>query len=186
MIKTLWGAAVLALSLCMDCFAVTACSSVTLRDLTGRRALSIALLFSVVHVAFLATGWFLGDLLSGYVASLTDWIGCLLLLYVGGSMVVEAFRQETVRDLNRLRNLLPAAVATSIDAMAVGVSLSMNDASLRSLALEAPVLFVCTFLIVLLAVFFGSRVGKRFDRVAQIAGGCVLIFMGFNILFNWI
>lgn len=187
MIDTLWGAFALALSLCMDCFAVTTCSSVTLRRLTAGRALYIGLIFSLVHVGFLTLGWVLGDLVAGYVEQIAQWICFLLLLYVGGSMLVQSFRNNLeVRDLNGLRNILPGAVATSIDAMAVGVSLSMSGEKPGPLAVKAAVLFVVTFVLVVTGVYSGHRIGRRFGNVAQGIGGVVLIFIGLDLLFGWI
>ncbi|MBR1871681.1 MAG: manganese efflux pump [Bacteroidales bacterium] len=150
-------------------------------------ALWIALIFALVHIGLLFAGWAFGDVVAAYVEKAAHWIGFLLLLFVGGSMLAESFRRECeVRDLGSLRNILLGAVATSIDAMAVGASLSMEGESLRGIAFKSAVLFVFTIITVVTGMFCGHRIGHRYGKIAQGIGGIVLIFIGLNVLFGWI
>ena len=173
----------LAVSLCADCFAVSLCSGVTMKDVSRKKVLLVALVFGVVQAAFLFAGYFFGDLFVGYVEKFAHWIGFLLLLYVGGSMILEAIKgEEEARDLNGIRNILVASVATSIDALAVGISLSMDMEPVRSALLKAVAVLIVTMISVVAGILGGRKIGTRFGRGAEIAGGTVLILIGLNIL----
>ena len=173
----------LAVSLCADCFAVTACSSVTLRDLSWKRILAVAVAFAVVQTGLLLIGWAFGDLFVGFIGKVAPVVGFLLLLYVGGSMILSVWKGDgETRDLDGLRNVLIGAVATSIDAFAVGISLSMDGNGPGDIAVKAAAVFVVTFLSVVLGMKGGSAVGKRYGHTAQLAGGVVLIAIGLDIL----
>ena len=173
----------LAVSLCADCFAVSLCSGVTMNDVTRRRVSLVALVFGLVQAAFLLAGYFFGDLFVGYVEKSAHWIGFLLLLYVGGSMILEAIRgKEEARDLNGVRNILVASVATSIDALAVGISLSMDMEPVRSALLKA--VLTVTVISVVAGILGGRKIGARFGRGAEAVGGIVLILIGLNILLD--
>lgn len=177
----------LAASLCADCFAVSTCSSVTLEDISWRKILPIALAFGVVQTALMALGWLFGDIFVGHIHKIASLIGFLLLLYVGGSMILEAVKNEDeARDLNGLKNVVIGAVATSIDAFAVGVSLSMGFVPLGKMMMNLVAVFAVTMLSVIGGMFGGQKIGQRFDRPAEIIGGCVLILIGLNILLGFI
>ena len=121
----------LALSLCADCFAVSLCSSVTLKNAGWRDVLLTALAFAVIQSALLLAGCLLGDLFYGLVETVSGIIGFVLLAYVGGSMLVEGIRGcGEGKNLNGWKNILLGGVATSIDAAAVGVSQSMSGSGL--------------------------------------------------------
>ena len=173
----------LAASLCADCFAVSLCSSVTLRKIDWKAVSVVALSFAVIQSGLLLAGWLLGNLFVGLVEKASHVIGFLLLLYVGGSMLLEGIKGETEsRDLNGLRNVVIGGVATSIDALAVGVSQSMSGQLWSGFA---P-LFVCVFAItavsVLAGIVGGKAIGSRAGRISEIAGGVVLILIGISIL----
>ena len=189
-------AILLAVSLCADCFAVTTCSSVTLKSVTWRKVLVIAVVFAVVQTLLMLIGWLFGDLFVGFVNKAARWIGFLLLLYVGGSMMLEGIKgKEEVRDLNGFKNVIIGAVATSIDALAVGISMSFGQVGQDALAVDHAVMintmiadhvavFVVTMLSVFAGMYGGYRVGRRFGRPAEIVGGLVLICIGLGILFG--
>ncbi len=177
----------LAASLCADCFAVSTCSSVTLKGISWRKILPIAFVFGVVQTALMALGWLFGDIFAGHIQKVAGFVGFLLLLYVGGSMIREALRNEgEAHDLNGLKNVVIGAVATSIDAFAVGVSLSMGFVPLGRMMMNLAAVFVVTILSVVGGMFGGQRIGCRFGRPAEILGGCVLILIGLNILLGFI
>lgn len=176
-----------ALSLCADCFAVSTCSSVTLKEVRWNTVAWIAFVFGVVQAGLMVIGWAFGDLFVGYIEKIANIIGFLLLLYVGGSMIKEAVggECETV-NLNGLKNVILGAIATSIDAFAVGISLSMDKESPSDLMWKAVAVFICTFLSVVAGMFGGHKIGHRFGKMAEIVGGIVLIAIGLNILFDFV
>lgn len=179
------AALLFALSLCADCFAVSACSSVTLKELSWRRVIPVASAFAVIQTGLLLTGWLFGDLLSGFVGRLAPYIGLVLLLYVGGGMVLSAIKGSSeTRDLNGLTNILLGGVATSIDALAAGMSLSMEGDSLSDILMKAAAVFAVTFISVILGIKGGIIAGRRYGRPVLLAGGIVLILIGLNIVFN--
>ena len=181
------GAIILAISLCADCFAVSTCSSVTLESISWRKVAPIAFAFGVIQALLMLLGWAFADLFVGYVERIADIVGFLLLLYVGGGMILEAFSDESeVRDLNGLRNVVVGGIATSIDAFAVGISLSMGKTPHAEVAADIIAVFFVTILSVVAGMFWGQRIGRRFGKVAEVMGGAVLIFIGLNILFDFI
>ena len=189
-------AILLAISLCADCFAVTTCSSITLKSVTWRKVLQIALVFAFVQTLLMLVGWLFGDLFVGFIHKAAKLIGFLLLLYVGGSMILEGVKgKEEPRDLNGMRNIIIGAFATSIDALAVGVSMSLGQVGQDPMAVDHAMMintmiadhvavFIVTMLSVFAGMFGGYRVGRRYGRPAEIVGGIVLIGIGIGILFG--
>ena len=173
----------IAASLCADCLAVSLCSGVTLRDVRWKRVLGVALAFAVIQSGLLLIGWAFGHLFVGFVEKASHWIGFLLLLYVGGSMLLEGIRgEEEVRNLDGWKNVLIGGVATSIDALAVGVAQSMEDVSWRGFLPLLLSVFAVTALSVIAGLRGGSAIGTRFGRWAEIVGGIVLIGIGVSVL----
>ncbi|MCF0166405.1 MAG: manganese efflux pump [Bacteroidales bacterium] len=180
-------AILVAMSLCMDCLAVSICSSISVRSISRAEVIRIGLVFAFVQTGLMAVGWFFGDLLVGYVEKFAHWIGFLLLLYVGGSMVKESFSKTCeVRNLSGIRNVILGAIATSIDALAVGISLSMEGASseggVKYVIATSIALWVCTLLSVFIGMFAGHILGHKFGRWAELAGGIVLLAIGVSFL----
>lgn len=98
-------------------------------------------------------------------------------------MVVEALKgKEEARDLNGIRNILIASVATSIDALAVGVSLSMDMEPIRTVLVKTAAVFLVTVVSVIAGILGGRKIGKRFGRGAELIGGLVLVGLGIGIL----
>jgi putative Mn2+ efflux pump MntP len=187
MLTSIAESLLLALSLCADCFAVSTCSSVTLDKISFKKVLPIALAFGFIQMGLMAFGWMFGGIFAERIAAAAKVIGFLLLLYVGGSMILEAVKNEAeVRDLNGIKNVVIGAVATSIDAFAVGVSLSMGFVPPVKMAINLTAVFLVTMLSVICGMFGGQKIGARFGRPAEITGGVVLILIGLNILFEFV
>lgn len=179
-----------AVSLCADCFACTLCSGVTMKKGGAGRIAFIALAFAVIQSGFLLAGWAFGELFVGLISKVSHLIGFLLLLYVGGNMMLEGIRalrgkeEESVR-LDGLKNVVLSGVATSIDALAVGVSQSMVE-STTSFSGILP-LFIAVFVVTAISVVAGLTggrvIGRRYGHWAEIAGGAILIAIGVSFLF---
>lgn len=183
MILTIVSALIFALSLCADCFAVSLCSSVTLKSVRWKEVLRVALAFAVIQTGLLLAGWAFGSFLAGLLTKIAHVIGFLLLLYVGGSMFIEGIRgEDEVKDLNGLKNVIIGGVATSIDALAVGVSLSMDSKPWNEVVPMALAVFAVTALSVVAGIFGGKTIGSKAGRWAEIAGGLVLVGIGVSIL----
>lgn len=176
---------IFACSLCADCFAVSVCSSVTLRKINWFTVGKIAIMFGIIQAGLMAAGFFFGELFVGLVEKAARWIGFLLLLYVGGGMLKEAFENECeVRDLNGLKNIIIGGIATSIDALAVGISLSMDHDSVGDFMFKDAMVFAVTVLSVVVGMFFGHKIGHKLGKVAEACGGIVLICIGLNVLLD--
>lgn len=183
MLITIFTALVFALSLCADCFAVSVCSSVTLPRIDWKSVLKVGLVFAVIQSGLLFAGYEFGDLFVGYIEKAAKWIGALLLWYVGGSMFKEGLENSCeVRDLNGIRNVIIGGIATSIDALAVGISMSLAQVSTEDIVTKTTAVFLITLLSVIVGMFFGHKIGHRFGKIAEIIGGCVLIGIGIGIL----
>ena len=186
----IWEAVLIAVSLCADCFACTLCSGVTLKGATWKTVAGIALAFAVIQAGLLFVGWEFGNLFVGLIEKISHWVGFLLLLYVGGGMLLEGIRAmrghcaaESVR-LDGFRNVVMSGVATSIDALAVGVSQSMVETT-RSFAAFCPLfvsVFVVTALSVVAGLLGGKVLGRQFGHWAEVLGGLVLIGIGVSFL----
>ena len=172
-----------ALSLCADCFAVSLCSGTTLAKVDWKDTLTVASAFAVIQTGLMVLGWAFGSAIVPYVGKVAPWIGFLLLLYVGGSMFIEGVRgKEEVRNLNGFRNILLGGLATSMDALAVGISMSMSGDTFPVIAPKAIAVFMVTFLSVVLGIMGGKALASKVGNIAEIIGGLVLIGIGISIL----
>lgn len=174
----------LSASLCADCFAVALCSSVTMKKVTLAQVLKIALIFAIIQTSFLFVGWAFGDFIARYLMHFVKWIGMGLLVFVGMSMIREAFSEEKPRNLTGFRNIVLAGIADSIDALAVGISMSMAGRNLAGMTVPVVAVFIITALSVIIGIKGGNLIGTRAGKPAAVCGGVVLILLGINILLN--
>lgn len=178
------GILLMALSLSVDSLVVSMSGSVTLGRIRFSKVLGVALVFGFIQAGLLIFGWLIGSSVAVLVHKVAHIIGFLILLYIGGSMTVSAFRKggdESV-DLQGVRHLLLAAVATSIDAFAVGVSLAMSDVSSSDMWLLTAVTGLVTMAAASAGVSCGSLAGRKFGRPAKAVGGLVLVGIGVKLL----
>ena len=171
--------------LSMDAFAVSICKGLGMHRIDYGRALVIALFFGVFQGLMPVIGWALGSTFAVYVTTIDHWIAFALLAAVGGKMLWDAFHDDgdgcccEDDDKLDLRELLMLAIATSIDALAVGISFSFLQIDIVTAAL---VIGCTTFVLSIIGVIVGNRFGVRFEKPAQIVGGIVLIAIGLKIL----
>ena len=182
---TFWPLLLIALGVSADAFAVALTKGLHMRRFNVRHALVIAGTFGLFQAVMPLIGWFLGTQFARYITEIDHWVAFGLLALVGGKMLWEAFssHEDTEVDSDRIdvRRLLILALATSIDALAIGITLAFLPGSI----LEAVVLIgLTTFVLAFLGVFIGRRVGQRFGKPAEIAGGVILILIGTKILID--
>ncbi len=172
------------LSVCTDCFAVSLCSSLSLKKIDAKSVSTIALSFAIIQTLFLLGGWAFGGVFAGLVEKISHWIGFGLLLYVGGSMIWEALsgKEEEAHDLNSFKNIILGGIATSIDALAIGISLSMAGQDWNAIAPRALSVLLFTALSVVLGICFGKSIGQKVGRWVEVIGGLVLIGIGAGIV----
>ena len=175
----------IAVGLSMDAFAVSVCKGLGMHRVNYAHALVIALFFGVFQGLMPVIGWLVGSAFAVYVTAVDHWIAFALLAFVGGKMLWDAFHDEgeeedeTVTHKLNLRELFMLAIATSIDALAVGISFSFLQIDIVAAAL---IIGCTTFVLSLVGVVVGNRFGARFEKPSQIAGGVVLIAIGLKIL----
>ena len=171
-------------SLSMDAFAISVTNGLTLKNFNWRHALWMGIYFGGFQFLMPLIGCFLGSTVSRYVTALGPYISFALLAFIGGKMLLDSFRSSGDEDEGMLtlshKRLLAMAVATSIDALAVGVSFAfMEDVRL----FPSCILIGCTtFVISFLGAMLGSRIPGFSGKKAGILGGLVLIGIGIKLL----
>lgn len=175
---------ILSVGLSMDAFAVSVCKGLSMKK-AGLKSMAVCGgWFGGFQALMPLLGYLLGSLFTGAIAAFDHWIAFGLLVLIGVNMLKEAFSKcDCCDDKNAdlsVKVMFTMAVATSIDALAVGVSLAMaGEVNIWA----AVILIGCTtFLLSALGVKVGSIFGNRFEKKAQAAGGVILIFLGFKIL----
>lgn len=174
------------IGLSMDAFAVAICKGLAMPDKVDRKgALLIALYFGVFQAVMPALGWLLGSQFARYVTQMAPWIAFVLLAWIGGSMIRESLSKEEKEDAEMgavsHKELLVLAVATSIDALAVGVTFSMLELAV-SIGAAVALIGCTTFVISLGGVYVGNVFGARYKGKAEFVGGAILILIGVKIL----
>ena len=172
---------IIAVGLSMDAFAVAVCKGLAMRKMSWRGALIVGLYFGGFQAAMPLAGYLLGTGFSDSISSYDHWIAFLLLAVIGGNMIKEGLSaSDECPDASLdVRNMTLLAIATSIDALAVGVSFAF----LRVNIIPAiSFIGVTTFLLSLVGVKAGNVFGNKYESRAEIAGGVILILMGLKIL----
>jgi putative Mn2+ efflux pump MntP len=166
----------------MDAFAVSISTGMAVAPVTPRHVFRLAFHFGLFQCLMPILGWAIGSTVAGYLRTFNAWLAFALLSYVGGKMLWEAWREsesESRADPTRGMTLVTLCVATSIDAMAVGVSMALVGVSVW---IPAVVIGLVTGALTTAGIVFGSRMGSVFGRWAETAGGCVLILIGLRVL----
>ena len=176
----------LGIGLAMDAFAVSVCKGLGMRRLNKKQTLIIGLYFGGFQALMPLIGWLLGSQFQKYITSIDHWIAFILLGFIGGKMMIEAIREwneeETVDVIDAPldhKNMLVLAVATSIDALAVGVTFAFLDAPV---GICAAVIGAVTFTMSAAGVKLGSVWGAKYKSKAELAGGITLVILGLKIL----
>ena len=174
------------IGLSMDAFAVAICKGLAMPNKVDKKgALLIALYFGVFQAVMPTLGWLLGSQFARYVTRLAPWIAFVLLAWIGGSMIRESLskeeREEEETGSVSHKELLVLAVATSIDALAVGVTFSMLELAV-SIAVAVILIGCTTFVISLAGVYVGNVFGAKYKSKAEFVGGAILILIGVKIL----
>lgn len=181
---SLWTVILIGVGVSADAFAAALVLGVRMKAVRYRQVLTVAGVFAAFQIAMPLLGWLLASWFATYLAPVDHWIAFALLAVIGINMIREAFVPSTeshgsLRDELAIGRLLLLGLATSIDALAVGVSLTVMDAPM----VEAVVVFgVTTFVFSAVALPLGQRAGLAFRRPAEAIGGLVLLVIGARIL----
>lgn len=178
----------LSIGLAMDTFAVSICKGLEMPVASYRRAGIIALFFGAFQAGMPVIGYLLGSRFQKYIESVDHWIAFALLALIGGQMVYEAFRKEDGEAASEgdgssvfsIKQLIILAIATSIDALAVGITFALLEGT--NIFLSAGMIGIITFIISFAGVVIGNKFGNKYEKRAQLAGGIILIAIGLKIL----
>ena len=169
----------------MDNFAVTVASGCTKSGpLHVKRILLIGASFALAHMVMLSLGWFGGWELGHYIDRWDHWIAFLMLVFVGLKMIKETWENKAAPDFGNglsLRTMLLLCIATSLDALGVGIALSLEKAPFLATLISMA---VCVFVTSYAGFLLGQMLGERFGKVMEVVGGLVLIGLGTKILLN--
>ncbi len=171
----------LAVGLAMDAFAVSICKGLAVRKVTIRIMVIVGLWFGVFQGVMPVIGYVAGSAFYDLISEYDHWIAFILLFLIGANMIREALSDEDegVDDNLGFRTMLLLAIATSIDALAVGISLVMTGDGIVEPAL---IIGVVTMIISMFGVWIGSRFGDRYGKKAELVGGVILILIGLRIV----
>ena len=174
------------IGLSMDAFAVAICKGLAMPTVNKKQTLLIGAYFGVFQALMPLTGWLLGSQFARHVTKMAPWIAFVLLAWIGGSMIRESLSKKEEDEEPepvelRHKELFMLAVATSIDALAVGVSFSMVELAIP-IGAAAALIGCTTFAISVGGVFVGHIFGAKYKNRAEFVGGAILILIGVKIL----
>ena len=172
----------IALGLAMDAFAVSIAAGLTVRPFSGRHVFRLAFHFGLFQALMPILGWLAGQTINQWIADFDHWVAFVLLGFVGGKMLIESFRPEDEKptgDPTRGWMLVTLSLATSIDALAVGLSLAMLNVSVW---MPSVIIGLVAAAMTALGMTTANRLGARLGRWAERLGGVVLLGIGARIL----
>ena len=172
---------VIALALSMDAFAVAICKGLSVKKVGAKHILTAGVYFGGFQALMPLIGFVLGYKFERFIVSVDHWIAFVLLAVIGGNMIKEALvgEDDEVNDSFSFKTMLPLALATSIDALAVGISFAFLGVDIVTAAL---LIGVTTFVISGAGIVVGNIFGAKYKSKAELAGGIVLILIGLKIL----
>ena len=166
----------------MDAFAVAVCLGLTLPEATVKKSLIVGLYFGIFQAGMPLIGYFTATRFADRVADYAPWLAFILLAFLGGKMIVGSFRKEENKESEATlnpRQMFPLAVATSIDALAVGVSFAFLRVNVVAAVSSIGII---TLVLSMVGVKIGNVFGLKFKSKAETAGGVILVLIGLKIL----
>ncbi|HJB26855.1 MAG TPA: manganese efflux pump MntP family protein [Firmicutes bacterium] len=172
---------VIAVGLSMDAFAVAVCKGLSMRKMSWKKGVIVALYFGIFQGAMPLIGYFLGVQFQGSIQAVDHWIAFVLLGLIGANMIRESLSKEEEKtdDSVSFKSMSVLAVATSIDALAIGVTFAFLQVDIIP---AVSFIGVTTFVLSLIGVKIGNVFGSRYKSKAEFIGGLILILMGLKIL----
>ena len=173
----------ISVGLAMDAFSVSVCKGLSMKKLDLKGGVITALFFGAFQAFMPVIGYFLGSRFADFISSFSHWVSFGLLAVIGGKMMIEAItggddESENEYRLN-IKELFVLAVATSIDALAVGIVFAAEKTPVIT---SVTIIGAVTFLLSLAGVYIGHRFGSKYEKKAELAGGAILIIIGVKLL----
>ena len=169
------------IGLAMDAFAVSICKGLSMKKMNWKKAIIVGLYFGFFQGLMPVIGYFLGTNFESYITSIDHWIAFILLATIGINMLKEAFSKdcEDNNDSVDFKTMIILAIATSIDALAVGITFAFLK---TNILISTIIIGILTFVISLIGVKLGNKFGDKYERKAEVVGGLILILIGVKIL----
>lgn len=167
--------------LSMDAFAVSVCKGLSMKKLDWKKAIIIALYFGVFQAIMPVIGYLLGTTFESLVTQIDHWIAFILLVIIGANMIKGALGKESENSNDKVdfKTMIVLAIATSIDALAIGITFAFFKTKLLS---SVSIIGVITFVLSLVGVKIGNKFGDKYEKKAEFLGGVILILIGVKIL----
>ena len=172
---------ILAVGLSMDAFAVSICKGLAMQKITAKKACIVGLWFGGFQALMPAIGYLLGSTFKDKITAIDHWIAFILLAVIGGNMIKESFSKEEEKEDASLdpKEMFILAIATSIDALAVGITFSFLNVNMP---VAVTFIGITTFILSAAGVKIGNVFGTKYKSKAELAGGIILILLGIKIL----
>jgi putative Mn2+ efflux pump MntP len=173
---------IIAIGLSADCFAVALSSSIATKHFALSRFFRFPLAFGIFQALMVILGWLAGRVVIDFIAAYDHWLAFGLLVFIGGRMIWESFHEksgEKAKNYSGWLTLLALSIATSIDALAVGLSFAFLEVDI---AVASATIGITAFIITIIGQLIGNRVGSLVGKRAEIVGGVILIGIGIKIL----
>ena len=174
----------LGVSLAMDSFSVSVCKGLAVGRPSWKGGILCGVWFGGFQALMPLIGFFLGIRFRDYITAIDHWVAFILLTFIGGNMIKESFSEE--EDVSSssfsIKTMFVMAVATSIDALAVGIALAMEGDT--DIYLAVAIIGIVTFILSAIGFKVAARFGEKYQKKAVFAGGTILIFLGIKILFE--
>lgn len=172
---------ILSVGLAMDAFAVSICKGLAMKKMKWKNAIIIGLYFGIFQAIMPLIGYLLGVSFQSAITSIDHWVAFVLLVGIGANMIREAIskEKEEANDSIKIKDMLILAIATSIDALAIGITFAFLEVNIT---LAVSLIGIITFIISVIGVKIGNIFGDKYERKAELAGGIILIGLGIKIL----
>ena len=171
----------ISIGLAMDAFAVSVCKGLAMKKMNWKKAIIIGLYFGGFQALMPTLGFFLGAAFQSLITSIDHWIAFILLGIIGGEMIKESFDDdsENKNDDVSFKTMIVLAIATSIDALAVGITFAFLNVNL---VLAVSLIGIITFILSIVGTKIGNRFGDKYQNKAELVGGIILVLLGIKIL----
>ena len=169
------------ISLAVDAFVVSICKGLSMKKYEVKKGLIIGIYFGIFQGIMPIIGYLLGTTFENLITSIDHWIAFVLLLTIGANMIREALSEyeETSNDKVDIRTMIPLAVATSIDALAIGITFAFLKVNILTATI---IITITTFILSIIGTKIGNKFGIKYKNKAELIGGLILIIMGIKIL----
>ena len=171
--------AITGVGLAMDAFAVSICKGLSSKKIDIKKCLLVGAYFGIFQGIMPLIGYFLGIKMKGLIISVDHWIAFILLGIIGFNMILESFQKEQINDKLDFKTMIGLAIATSIDALAVGITFAFLEVNIL---VSVILISIITFIICVFGVKIGNAFGTKYGNKAQLFGGIILILIGIKIL----